>query len=143
MNVGEMRVLPGVLARVENAKSYLHTVERHDLPAVKRLLSPEVRFTHANYPPVRGHDEVAAHFDAYRKVLDGVEFRVRTIIAAEDVVVAETVTVYTMKRGRIARIPQVFILGMGADDLIVEIGVYGDIADLFRDDKPPLDQGGP
>ena len=143
MNVEEMRVLPGDLSRVEIAKTYLQTVESHDLPAIKRLLSPDVRLTHANYPPVRGREEVAFHLDAYRKVLDGVEFRVRTIIAAEDVVVAEMVILYTMKRGRIVRIPQVLILGMADDDLIVEIRVYGDIADLFRNHDQPLEQGGP
>ena len=141
MDVEDMRVLPGDLSRVEIAKTYLHTVESHDLPAIKRLLSTDVRFTHANYPPVRGHEEVASHFDTYRKILDGVDFRVCTIIAAEDVVVVELVGVYTMKRGRIAHIPQVFILGIGNDDMIVDIRVYGDIADLFRDEMAPLRQG--
>lgn len=128
----KMRVLSSSPRGVDIAKAYLRTIEDDDVAGLERLMRPDVRLKHANYPTVQGRDEALALIAGYRRIVGGVEFEVRTLLGTEGVIAIEKVNVAKLERGALARIPGVTILEFGDDALISWIRVYADIADLFR-----------
>lgn len=128
----EMRNLLAEPRGLDLVKAYLHSIETHDVAALKRLMSPDIELTHANYPPVHGRSAASEMITGYLRIVDGVEFEIRTVMGDHGCYAVEKVNVAAAPNGTKARIRVVTILEVGEDGLLTSVRVYADTADLFR-----------
>lgn len=132
MITDDTRIVSGSSRSIDVARAYLSAIEADDIGELKRMMHPNVRGMHANYPDMQGRDEVASLIQGYRRMVRAVDFEVRTIFGGENIVAIEKVNVAQLDKGVSARIPVMTVLEFDGDERLVFVRVYADVTELYR-----------
>jgi uncharacterized protein (TIGR02246 family) len=114
----------------EFAVNVYRAVDSMDPLAQLAFFTPDCTFVFGNHAPVRGHDAIGAHVQAFFSTIAGLEHELFEVWSVDDHVIVRMTVTYTRKDGKRMTFPAAVIWKI-RDELISEFRIYVDNSPLF------------
>jgi uncharacterized protein (TIGR02246 family) len=99
--------------------------------AIADLFTPDGRFVFGNAEPLLGRDAIAAGLAVFFTNIAGLHHEILNLWRVGPNTIAETEVTYRRHDGRSVIVPVVSIWSAGADDVITDYRIFGDLAPVF------------
>jgi ketosteroid isomerase-like protein len=114
----------------EFAVNVYRAVDSLDPFAQLAFFTPDCTFVFGNHAPVRGHDAIGAHVQAFFSTIAGLKHELFEVWPVDDNVIVRMAVTYTCKDGKRMTFPAAVIWKI-RDELISEFRIYVDNSPLF------------
>jgi ketosteroid isomerase-like protein len=106
------------------------TVDKNDPKGFASFLTDDAEFRFNNGPVSVGREDIASGVSDFLELLGGIRHDIRNVWRDGDHVIAQIVTDYTRKDGRVVSVPVIDVFRLRGE-LIESYPIYGDSSPVF------------